>query len=593
MSTASSTPRTRFVGVIESHRGALCVRDPYRETEPIALALPHTLGEGTIVAVRIDESRRAHVEGPPLARANTARAELYRITWQQGADPAFSDAVEREVAHWLANPGVDDASLEDLEHLPFVTVDGPHTRDLDQALYLRAHASGTGYEVFYALADASYYVPASSALFAEALRRGASFYLPGLSVPMLPRKLSEHLISLNENEQRRALVVYVALDEQGTVREARFLRARMRSRAQLTFTDVQRLCDEPAQSPLRAQPFAESLLLLRTIGRLRMAQASMRGVVRYQREEHELTLANNDHAEFEVLAAARDESELWNEQLSLLCNREGARLLRASPAAFVQPIYRVHPSPDPSRLARFASHLRALCALHGLDPLRFTWSPDGATPLADFLRGLPTEGPHAGVARAIHRQAILVNMRSNYATEAGPHHGVGAEAYARFSAPMRELVGIWVHKEALELLAGRSSFEDRDDEAMRTRVIDAANRARATQRKLADLAHRVALDRLFASEVERAPDERPVRSAVVLGLANDKVHVQFDAPALDLKLYRGDLEARWGARCVVDDDAASLREAGTGRVLLREGDTLRLRLDALDPTRGRWVFALQ
>ena len=38
---------------------------------------------------------------------------------------------------------------------------------------------------------------------AEALRRGASFYLPGYSVPMLPRALSEDLVSLGPNAPRR------------------------------------------------------------------------------------------------------------------------------------------------------------------------------------------------------------------------------------------------------------------------------------------------------------------------------------------------------------------------------------------------------
>ena len=47
-----------------------------------------------------------------------------------------------------------------------------------------------GFEVYYALADASYYVRPQTALFGEALTRGTSYYLPGMSVPMLPKALS-------------------------------------------------------------------------------------------------------------------------------------------------------------------------------------------------------------------------------------------------------------------------------------------------------------------------------------------------------------------------------------------------------------------
>src|SRR5690349_21087678 len=104
-------------------------------------------------------------------------------------DPGFAPEVEAEAAALVASPGLDDPALTDLEAVPFVTVDGPGTRDLDQALYLER--DGDGYLVRYAIADAAYFVKPGSRLFAEALRRGTSYYLPGLSVPMLPRSLSE------------------------------------------------------------------------------------------------------------------------------------------------------------------------------------------------------------------------------------------------------------------------------------------------------------------------------------------------------------------------------------------------------------------
>lgn len=48
----------------------------------------------------------------------------------------------------------------------------------------------------------------------------------------------------------------------------------------------------------------------------------------------------------------------------------------------------------------------------------------------------------------------MVNLRSEYSMEPGPHVGVAAEPYARFSAPRRGMVGVFLHKEAVELLTG-------------------------------------------------------------------------------------------------------------------------------------------
>ena len=115
---------------------------------------------------------------------------------------AFSDSVHEEVAALVASPGLDDRSLVDRRSLPFITIDNEDSRDLDQALCIQRVVSG-GYAVFYALADASYYVRPGGALFVEAVRRAASYYLPGFSVPMLPRALCEGIVG----EKRRALLI--------------------------------------------------------------------------------------------------------------------------------------------------------------------------------------------------------------------------------------------------------------------------------------------------------------------------------------------------------------------------------------------------
>ncbi|MBL8740386.1 MAG: RNB domain-containing ribonuclease, partial [Myxococcales bacterium] len=127
--------------------------------------------------------------------SRSAEAALESVLAELEITRDFPDDVTGEVEAWLARPGIDDPALVDLRALPFVTIDGPTSKDLDQALYIEK--AGKGHVVHYALADASHYAPSASALFREALRRGASFYFPGFSVPMLPRALSEGLVSLN------------------------------------------------------------------------------------------------------------------------------------------------------------------------------------------------------------------------------------------------------------------------------------------------------------------------------------------------------------------------------------------------------------
>src|SRR6185503_10271633 len=105
-----------------------------------------------------------------------------------------------------------------------------------QALAIETTADG--WIAHYAIADAAWFVRPGTALWAEALRRGASYYLPGMSVPMLPRALSEGLVSLGPDVDRRAMLFSMTIDRDGACRSTAITRARIRSRAQLDFATV-------------------------------------------------------------------------------------------------------------------------------------------------------------------------------------------------------------------------------------------------------------------------------------------------------------------------------------------------------------------
>ncbi|MBK8936183.1 MAG: RNB domain-containing ribonuclease [Polyangiaceae bacterium] len=512
----------------------------------------------------------------------------------------FGEAARAEVRAFGANSGIDAPGLEDLTALPFVTIDGPTSKDLDQAIFVKR--SGSSYGVWYALADAAHFVPTSGALFEESLLRGASYYFPGFSVPMLPRELSEGLISLNPRVDRRALVFVCHLDERAAVERTRVVRGRIRSRAKLTFGGVQELYDDPKHSPLAAEPYAESLELLREVGEKRLALAEGADVVRYRRREIEVKLASPEassgkgpaaEAGFVVLEAARLGVEAYNEQISVLVNREGGRLLSESRDPRLQPIYRVHPAPDPEKLEALRALTRGLAAVHRLEAPRFVLH-EGES-LNAFLRRLPSrdatgEGT-SRITRAIERQAVLVNMRSGFSTEAARHFGVGAEVYARFSAPMREVVGIFLHKEMLELLRLEPHAEDAVDAALRERVVEAANRGRELQRRVNDQTNRLVLDQLLSPDL--AQRERPARRGTVMGITASKLHVELDTPGLDVKVYVRDLGKQLGGVWLdLVHDGAALVRRDTKEPICAVGDDVDVRVVSKDKGQDRWVLAV-
>ena len=245
--------------------------------EAVTLPTSCTAPAGSIALVR-ELGEKLTVER--VAFEGSARWRVLRVLDRQDLTVRLPASVHTETASALRAPGLYD-EVRDLTDLVFVTIDNEDSRDLDQAVAIERQ--GTGYVVSYALADASYYVRAETALMEESVRRGASFYLPELSVPMLPRALSEGLVSLNPGVLRRSLVFRVHLAEEGHTLDTDIVRARIRSRAKLSYNGVQAYFDDPASSPLRDREEAATLDLLREVGERLIDRAASRGMLRLQR----------------------------------------------------------------------------------------------------------------------------------------------------------------------------------------------------------------------------------------------------------------------------------------------------------------------
>ena len=577
--------------VVESQSGRRAARSLFsRPARHVTLADPD---QGTPVGtiVRVEPERGAVVA--IIAAAGSARADLWRVVARFGLVPDYPPEVLAEADELVAQPGLDDPELVDLTDRAFITIDNDDSRDLDQAMHIEAAPDG-GFDVYYALADASYYIRPGSALFADALARGASFYLPGFSIPMLPRSLSEGIVSLNEGVLRRSLVVLTRVAADGQAAWTRLFRARIESRRKLTYDGVQAYFDDPSASPLTGQAFTPTLDHLRTVGLVRAALADAHDVVRYNRVSLAIGFTDPEGHAFTAVGDARNDCERYNEQVSLLCNIEGARFLVGFGDSGIasQPIFRVHPAPEAPRLAELVTLIDALVAAHGLDPAVWRWRRRGGAgvgeSLAEYLERLPRDGAARALFLAIQRQALVSNQRSSFQAEPGLHYGIGAPYYSRFSSPMREVVGIFTHKEALEALAGEAG--DPGDGALRERVIEAANRSKEVQRQLTKEANLLVIDGLLRADLARPEGERPWRAGVVLGMKFDRLYVQLDAPPIELKVYLEDVAAVVGGTAAPDGLVGAVVTRGADRVALRVGDAVAVRVGGYDEARRRFLI---
>ncbi|MDA0184166.1 RNB domain-containing ribonuclease [Solirubrobacter phytolaccae] len=325
---------------------------------------------------------------------------LAAIRAELGVPGAFPEDALEEAEAAAAKP-VEGTRVE----LPFITIDPPGARDLDQALHLARREDG--YRVSYAIADPAYFLKPGGALDREAHERGATVYMPDGKLPLYPPALSEGAASLLPDDWRPAVLWTLDLDARGELVATHVARRVVRSTAQHTYEDV----------PDDVAP------LLREIGELRLAIERARGGVRLAVPEQEVIAQDDGWTTSYRVPNAYEE---FNAQLSLLTGMAAARLMLDARVG----ILRTQPAPSEKSFARFGLTAAALGV---------PWPEDVAYP--EFVRALdPTIPAHA----AVMHEASRIGSGAGYTAfdgalpELGSHWAVAAP-YAHATAPLRRL----------------------------------------------------------------------------------------------------------------------------------------------------------
>ena len=339
----------------------------------------------------------------------------------------FPADVEEEAEEAARSPSFGEGR-NDVRDVPFVTIDPPGSRDLDQAFF--ASRRDAGFRVQYAIADLAPFVRPGGTVDAEAWRRGQTIYMPDARSPLHPTVISEGAASLLPDTERAALLWTVDLDESGDVAAARLERAIVRSRRAMSY--------EEAQSALDAGRADEPLRVLRDVGRLREAAERERDGISLHLPRQQVVPTDDGYGfSFEAPLPVEE----WNAQISLLAGHCAARIMVDGGVG----ILRTLPAVRPGTLAR----LRRVA-----DALDIEWS--NGMSLGEILR---TQNGRSAESAAFLTQATHALRGAGYDVvdpAAKPSvHGALGMIYAHVTAPLRRLVDRYANEVVLALCADR------------------------------------------------------------------------------------------------------------------------------------------
>ncbi len=178
---------------------------------------------------------------PPLHFNLVTAAHAAMI--EHGFEPDFPDGTDAELTTILQQTAPPSASVSfhgefrDLRSLLWSSLDNDTSKDLDQIEWAERLPDGR-IRVLVGVADVDARVHEGTVIDGHARSQTTSVYTGVKVFPMLPPELSEGVTSLNENEERAAVVIEYCVDATGTVSDGKVYRAIVRNRAQLAYNGV-------------------------------------------------------------------------------------------------------------------------------------------------------------------------------------------------------------------------------------------------------------------------------------------------------------------------------------------------------------------
>ncbi|MGJ5814805.1 RNB domain-containing ribonuclease [Paludibaculum fermentans] len=168
----------------------------------------------------------------------------------EGFDPNFPEGTKEQLASLRARAEpTRESGVRDLRELMWSSIDNDTSRDLDQ-LEVAERVSG-GIRLLIAIADVDSAVSVDSPIDRHAAAQTTSVYTGIKTFPMLPEELSTDLTSLNEAEDRLAVVVEMVVAGDGSIASSAVYRALVRNHVQLTYNAVGPWLEGAAAAPSR------------------------------------------------------------------------------------------------------------------------------------------------------------------------------------------------------------------------------------------------------------------------------------------------------------------------------------------------------
>lgn len=412
---------------------------------PSGKALTAEDGDKVVVEIKDYGNKKRSPEGKIieiLGKQGEKGVDVLCIAKSYDLPMGFPEKVEKQAERIkeILNEG-DFYGREDLRDLVMVTIDGEDAKDLDDAVSLTKE--GNLYHLGVHIADVSNYVQYNSALDKEALKRGTSVYLADRVIPMLPKKLSNGICSLNAGEDRLALSCFMDIDKNGKVISHRIVESVIRVKERMSYTDVKKiLLEEDEKIAKHYEELLPMFFQMKELSELLRNRRKKRGAIDFDFPESKLVLDEFGKV-IDIYPYEQNIATRLIEDFMLAANETVAEEYCMRGLPFV---YRTHESPDMEKIETVLEmvHRMGIKVKKGQEKI----SPKEVQEILRELEGMECEPFFA--------RLILRSMKqAKYTMEDSEHFGLAAKYYCHFTSPIRRYPDLQIHRIIKENIRGK------------------------------------------------------------------------------------------------------------------------------------------
>jgi VacB/RNase II family 3'-5' exoribonuclease len=265
---------------------------------------------------------------------------------EHGFQPDFSDAARKQLAAIVADPPQAESQrkqtdAKDLRGLMWSSIDNDTSKDLDQIEFAEALPDGR-IRVLVGVADVDRTVQRGTPLDAHAASETTSVYTGVRVFPMFPAELSEGLTSLNEHEDRAAVVTEFCVGEDGICSEGVIYRALVRNQAQLAYNGIGGWLEGKGDAPAKvavSAALAAQLRLQDTAAQYMVGARFQHGALDLETIETRPVMAGEEA--IDLVRQQKNRATSLIEEFMVAANGVMARFLEGAGVASIRRVVRV------------------------------------------------------------------------------------------------------------------------------------------------------------------------------------------------------------------------------------------------------------